>query len=225
MILGALIRTAVAITFLRATVVASATGFLPYAQAELERGESATCLSPRASVRVGELLGDEMETYGTVGPGAVPLIPLADRDAWARCVVVLVTGTGPLHLSDDEVAALLTHLDGGGSIVLSPACGDPDWLIGARRVCEMLTGDSGGPVPPDHAVRQGPYPMPVLAMRSGRPAELYEYRYEGRSAVYLAPGGMNDTDGAGGGCCCCGGDELRDADLLLANIVVQALTG
>jgi len=47
---------------------------------------------------------------------------------------------------------------------------------------------------------------------------------DGALRIVFAPLGLNDTSNAGGGCCCCGGNEVRNAKLINANILVYALT-
>jgi hypothetical protein len=46
----------------------------------------------------------------------------------------------------------------------------------------------------------------------------------GRLVLVFSPSGLNDTDQAEEGCCCCGGEELIDAHMINANILVYVLT-
>jgi|GEM_PF-3423454 len=183
-----------------------------------ELGRAAECLSARFLRTLAR------ETGWTVRE-SLDRVGVFDAVLDAHAVAIL-SQSGGFELSEHEALRLRDWIESGGLLVLSGPCGSGDWLVSAERALERLYPERVAETVPDsHPLFSALFDLGGLVRTDGRPAELRAIERDGRIAVLLAPDGVNDTDGAGGGCCCCGGNELRDAHLLLANLLVYALLG
>lgn len=149
--------------------------------------------------------------------------------------LVVMTGEGSFDLTESEIENLRTFIAGGGTLLSSSGCSNPDWTRSFREAMgKVVKGLAGAPagddilkaVPPEHKIFHTIYDIQgVRPKRSdGDDAvKLTGMDVGGRLAVIFSPLGLNDTADVGGKCCCCGGNEIREAKLINANIVAYAL--
>ncbi len=140
--------------------------------------------------------------------------------------LLVMAGQGGFALSASETANLRAYLDRGGLLIASAGCSDPEWAQAFRRVAQQLYPESAMErLTLDHPVFHTLYDIDRLPTRKASAQEaLLGLRVGDRLAVVFSPLGLNDTDRAGPGCRCCCGNELRNARLINANILVYALT-
>jgi hypothetical protein len=139
---------------------------------------------------------------------------------------LVMTGEGRFELPDIEARSLRAFLDRGGFILASAGCSDDKWAASFRLALQQVYKDRKlQPLSLDHPVFHTLYDITQLRGKK-RPVTdvIYGLEIDGRLVMVFSPMGLNDTANAGGGCCCCGGNELRDADLINANILAYALT-
>jgi hypothetical protein len=138
----------------------------------------------------------------------------------------ILTGEGNFSLSDAEASNLRTYLGRGGFLLASAGCSDDRWASSFRAAMAAVYPDLRlRALDMTHPVFHTLYDIDELAGKKKTVREsLYGLELNGRLAVVFSPHGLNDTANAGEGCCCCGGNELRDAHLINANILVYALT-
>ncbi|MFA9478005.1 DUF4159 domain-containing protein [Phycisphaerales bacterium AB-hyl4] len=141
---------------------------------------------------------------------------------------VVFAGEGAFTLSDAERANLGSYIEQGGFVLASAACSNADWSASFQRVMVELFGDAPmQPIASEHAIYRTLYEIDRVEMRRAMPATVAPMlgrSINGTLRVAFSPVGLNDTDNAGGGCCCCGGNEIRNARLINANLLIYALT-
>ncbi len=153
------------------------------------------------------------------------IVALTD-DTIKQYPFAILTGSGELKLTDKEKAAIKDYLTRGGFLLASASCSDGPWAAAfTKLMAELFPEDKLTPLGMDHAVFDQLYKIEALAGRQRTDkAELFGLTLNKRLAVIFSPLGINDTAHAGGTCCCCGGNELRDATLINANVLIYALT-
>jgi hypothetical protein len=143
-----------------------------------------------------------------------------------RYPLAVMTGDKTLRLSADEKQAFKAYLSRGGFVLASASCSETAWADGFRALlAELFPNQKLTALPMTHPIFHRLYDIDRLVARkgSGQPV-IYGLEIEGHLALVFSPLGLNDTANAGPGCCCCGGNELRNAALVNANIVIYTLT-
>jgi len=152
-------------------------------------------------------------------------VELASEDLFNYPFVVM-TGEKAFKLSDAEKKNLKAYIDRGGFVLASASCSSAEWADSFRPMLAALYPDRKlAALPLDHPVFHRLYDIDRIVTRkeAGQPV-IYGLEWGGRLRVVFSPFGLNDTANAGGGCCCCGGNEIRNAQLICADVLVYALT-
>ncbi|MFM2092806.1 MAG: hypothetical protein RLZZ127_3295, partial [Planctomycetota bacterium] len=159
-------------------------------------------------------------------------IPVASRyttvhsgkaDELARVGFAIMTGEGAYTLAAGERDALRDWMDRGGFLLASASCSSPEWSASFRREIERIFG-AGCLVELDatHPVFSTLHDLSSLPTKHEGNARFYGVIRDGRLACLFSPEGLNDTANVAG-CCCCGGNEVKDAQAVVANAFVYAL--
>jgi hypothetical protein len=152
-------------------------------------------------------------------------VQLAGGDIY-RYPLAVMTGDKPLRLSAEEKQAFKSYLTRGGFVLASASCSETAWAGGFRTLlAELFPKQELTALPMSHPIFHRLYDIDRLVARkgTGQPV-IYGLEIEGRLALVFSPLGLNDTANAGPGCCCCGGNEIRNAALVNANIMIYTLT-
>jgi len=181
-------------------------------------GKTGACFAP------GFLETVDRETDATVQRDFTP-VETADS-ALFKHPFAIMTGDGEFSLSDEEIENLRDYLNRGGLLLASAGCSDQQWAVSFEQAMRKLFPDGKlEPIAADHPVFSMLFEIDaVVPIRGEGAGTLQGYSISDRLAVIYSPLGLNDTGNAGGGCCCCGGNEVRNAKLINANILVYALT-
>ena len=119
---------------------------------------------------------------------------IALRDATAtdllQSPVLVISGSAPLQLTEQEVEALRQYIDGGGFIVLEAlsgsGCGPSDPFVeSAQRLSQQLVGQPLERLPPDHPVWFAQRPVDIDRLPND--AWLYGAQACCRTPIVLAP--------------------------------------
>jgi hypothetical protein len=126
-------------------------------------------------------------------------------------------------LTKKERENLRKYLLGGGFILSSPGCSDPNWDIALRRELKLVF--------PEHSLSRLPMSHPVfstvnqitrLTDKHGAPAFVEGMEVNGRLVMVYSKDGLNDVSNAQG-CCCCGGNMIEESVLVNVNVFTYAL--
>jgi hypothetical protein len=202
-----------------------------------------TALLPAADgqarlVRVGNLVyagdktsvcfSDRFLTTVTVEAGInaekrMHTVHLARADELMATAFVVMNGQDSFTLPSDERALLKRYLTNGGFLLASAGCSSEKWSASFRSELEALFGaDCLKPLPADHPVFTTLFPQVDLSLSHGGKATFSGLILDGRLVCLFSKEGLNDTQHTQG-CCCCGGNEVRQAEEMVANTLVYAL--
>jgi len=136
------------------------------------------------------------------------------------------TGDRSFELDDAEKKQLRAYLTRGGFLLASASCSNHEWAENFRALmAELFPKSALKPLTTKHAVFHQLYDIDSIAAKHRAfDTNIYGLTLGDRLAVVFSPLGLNDTANAGDGCCCCGGNEIRDAELINANVLIYALT-
>ncbi|MCC5830817.1 MAG: DUF4159 domain-containing protein [Phycisphaeraceae bacterium] len=138
----------------------------------------------------------------------------------------IMTGSGSFSLNEQQERSFRRHLETGGFILASAACSDQQWARSFEQMLRKVFPEGElQPINPGHELLNILHRVDRIELRrtTETPA-IYGMTIKGRLALVYTPMGLNDSSNAGDGCCCCGGNEIRNADLINANILAWALT-
>ncbi|MDX2115124.1 MAG: DUF4159 domain-containing protein [Planctomycetota bacterium] len=140
----------------------------------------------------------------------------------------VLSGEGAFELSDHEVAALRSYVEGGGFLLASAGCSDDAWAASMERALERaFPRERLVELTLEHPLFHTLFDITELASRRRQPVRILGLETEGRLAVIYSPQGLNDTRDtrtpAPGECCCCGGDEITAAKYINASALAYAL--
>lgn len=150
-------------------------------------------------------------------------------DAFFDHPFVVMSGESAFTLSEQEKRNLKTYVERGGFILASAGCSSAPWSQSFREVAAELFGeDSMQPLAMDHPLFHTLFEIEKIELTKSKrvddPHPIYGIELDGALRVVFSPLGLNDTAEAGEGCCCCGGNEVRNAKLINANVLLYALT-
>ncbi len=146
-------------------------------------------------------------------------------DDLAAYPFLVMTGNGPFELDEAQLERLRHHLRSGGFILASAACSDHAWASSFRAaIADAFADASLQPLAMSHPIFDTLHPIDRIDLRreTTQPA-IYGLEVDDRLALVFSPVGLNDSSNAGGGCCCCGGNEIRNANLINANLLTWVL--
>ena len=139
---------------------------------------------------------------------------------------VIMTGSGRFTLNEKQEESFRRHLETGGFILASAACSDHGWAVSFEAMLKRVFPEGElQPIAPGHELLNILHRVDRIELRrTTQTPAIYGMTIKGRLALVYSPMGLNDSSNAGPGCCCCGGNEIRNADLINANILAWALT-
>ena len=140
--------------------------------------------------------------------------------------MVIFSGQAKFTLGERERDNLLAYMQGGGFIIASAGCSNPEWQDSfTSLVKEMLPDAKLEDLPMEHEIFSTVYEIRSLKnKRRFNNQPLQGLFANGRLVMVYGPEGLNDTKNAGGDCCCCGGNEWLNARLINVNLLAYALT-
>ncbi len=144
-------------------------------------------------------------------------------DELARVGFAIMTGEGSFTMTAGEREALRDWMDRGGFLLASASCSSPEWAASFRAEAERIYGArSLVELDAAHPVFSTLHDLTSLPTKKSGDARFYGIIRDGRLACLFSPEGLNDTANVAG-CCCCGGNEVKDAQAMVANAFVYAL--
>ncbi len=188
------------------------------AQLVYDGGKTSQCFANRF------LVDFTRETEIKVRPELVK-VPLASHELFDHPMVVF-TGEEKFALNEEERDNLRAYMQGGGFVIASAGCSNPNWQDSFTSLMGDLLPDAEfKPLPMDHPLFTTVYEIRSLKNKRRWAAKPLEGVYvDDRLVLVYGPEGLNDTRNAGGDCCCCGGNELLNARLINVNLLAYALT-
>lgn len=138
----------------------------------------------------------------------------------------IMTGSGRFTLNEKQEESFRRHLETGGFILASAACSDHGWAVSFEAMLKRVFPEGElQPIAPGHELLNILHRVDRIELRrTTQTPAIYGMTIKGRLALVYSPMGLNDSSNAGPGCCCCGGNEIRNANLINANILAWALT-
>jgi hypothetical protein len=151
-------------------------------------------------------------------------VRLGRWDELAAVSFAVMNGQEAFTFTPEERTNLKRWLTGGGFLLASAGCSAEQWSASLRREVETALGaNSLQPVPFTHPVFHSLFPITSAPLSHGGSGRFEGVSVDGRLAVLFSPEGLNDTAHTQG-CCCCGGNEVKQAEEVVANTLVYALT-
>lgn len=136
---------------------------------------------------------------------------------------VIMTGQEAFELPEQEQEHLRSYLDNGGFLVASAGCSSEEFTASFRSSMEAVFGpDCLQPLTTSNPLFRTLFPIDSLPLKSGGQAQLEGIVRDGRLVCLFSKEGLNDTAHTQG-CCCCGGNEIKNAEEVVANALVYAL--
>jgi hypothetical protein len=126
-------------------------------------------------------------------------------------------------LTKKERENLRKYLLGGGFILSSPGCSDPNWDTALRRELKLVFPEYQlARLPMSHPVFSTVNQITRLTDKHGAPAFVEGMEVNGRLVMVYSKDGLNDVSNAQG-CCCCGGNMIAESVLVNVNVFTYAL--
>lgn len=126
-------------------------------------------------------------------------------------------------LTKKERENLRKYLLGGGFILSSPGCSDPNWDTALRRELKLVFPEYQlARLPMSHPVFSTVNQINRLTDKHGAPAFVEGMEVNGRLVMVYSKDGLNDVSNAHG-CCCCGGNMIAESVLVNVNVFTYAL--
>jgi hypothetical protein len=126
-------------------------------------------------------------------------------------------------LTKKERENLRKYLLGGGFILSSPGCSDPNWDTALRREMKLVFPEYNLlRLPMSHPVFSTVNQITRLTDKHGAPAFVEGMEVNGRLVMVYSKDGLNDVSNARG-CCCCGGNMIEESVLVNVNVFTYAL--
>ncbi len=141
--------------------------------------------------------------------------------------LLLWAGEGRFTLSEKERQRLRDYVDQGGFILASASCADAAWGDSFRTELKLIWPAAAlTEITAAHSsLQQGVTPLDKIEPRLPTKLPLVQAMQQGdRLVLVFSPVGLHDTDNAGPGCCCCGGNEIRNARIINANLLLYVLS-
>jgi hypothetical protein len=151
------------------------------------------------------------------------IVHLASRAELDAVPFVIMNGQEAFTLTGDERVNLKRWLDGGGFLLASAGCSSQPWQASFRsEMRELFGAEALREVPRDHALFRTLFTITDFSLSHGGSARFEGVERDGRLTVLFSPEGLNDTAHTQG-CCCCGGNEVRQAEEIVADALAYAL--
>jgi hypothetical protein len=149
---------------------------------------------------------------------------LGERGELERVDFTVMNGNEAFELTAAERDNLKRWLERGGFLLASAGCSAQSWSASFRAEMRKVFGaEALQPVGSDHPLFRTLFPVVNFGLSHGGAARFEGLVIDGRLAVLFSPEGLNDTAHTQG-CCCCGGNEVKQAEEIVANALVYALT-
>lgn len=135
----------------------------------------------------------------------------------------VMNGQVDFVLPAGERELLKRWLDGGGFLLASAGCSSEQWSTAFTRELQAIYGpDCFTPVGLDHPLFHTLFDLTTLELKHGGTPTFSGIVRDGRLVCLFSKEGLNDTEHTQG-CCCCGGNEVRQAEEVVADALVYAL--
>ncbi len=156
-------------------------------------------------------------------PDKYTVVKLAERESMTRIAAALMTGEGSFTLLAPERVVLKDWLERGGFLIASSSCSSKEWSTSFRAEIEKVFGKSAlVAVAADHPLFTTVYQLKDAPLKHDGSARFEGIVIDGRLVCLFSPEGLNDTAQVPG-CCCCGGNEVKNAQQIVANALAYAL--
>jgi len=150
-------------------------------------------------------------------------VRLDQADELMATPFVIMNGQNDFVLPTTERELLKRYLDGGGFLLASAGCSSEQWSAAFRRELQAVLGpDCFTPVGLDHPLFHTLFDLSTLELKHGGVPTFEGIVRDGRLVCLFSKEGLNDTEHTQG-CCCCGGNEVRQAEEVMADALVYAL--
>lgn len=150
-------------------------------------------------------------------------VHLSQADELMATPFVIMNGQNAFTLQEAERANLKKYLEGGGFLLASAGCSSEQWSAAFRRELQAVLGaDCFTPVGLDHPLFHTLFDLGTLELKHGGTPTFEGIVRDGRLVCLFSKEGLNDTEHTQG-CCCCGGNEVRQAEEVVADALVYAL--
>ncbi len=150
-------------------------------------------------------------------------VRLDQADELMAMPFVIMNGQNDFTLPSVERELLKRYFDGGGFLLASAGCSSEQWSAAFRRELQAVLGaDCFTPVGLDHPLFHTLFDLGTLELKHGGTPTFEGIVRDGRLVCLFSKEGLNDTEHTQG-CCCCGGNEVRQAEEVVADALVYAL--
>lgn len=136
---------------------------------------------------------------------------------------VIMNGQKSFTLLAKERTLLKKYLHNGGFLLASAGCSSEKWSGSLRTELQGIFGaDCLKPIPANHAIFKTLFSITKTPLKNGGNARFEGVTIDGRLVCLFSAEGLNDTAHTRG-CCCCGGNEVKNAEKIVSNILMYAL--
>ena len=149
---------------------------------------------------------------------------LGERNELEHVNFTIMNGNEAFELTTGERENLKRWLTRGGFLLASAGCSAESWSASFRaEMIKMFGAGALKVVGREHRLFRTLFPITNFSLSHGGTARFEGIYIDGRLVVLFSPEGLNDTAHTQG-CCCCGGNEVKQAEEIVANTLVYALT-
>lgn len=158
----------------------------------------------------------------TVKPG-FRAVKSEDPNDLGTVAFAVMTGEGSFTLTEAERINLRRWLDDGGFLLASAGCSSKEWSASFRAEMSRMFGPTAlVNLAAEHPLFRTLNDLRAIPLKHDGTARFEGVIRDGRLACLFSPEGLNDTKHVNG-CCCCGGNEVLNAEEVVANALVYAL--
>lgn len=158
----------------------------------------------------------------SVKPGFVA-VKSEDPAQLSQVAFAVMTGEGSFTLTEVERTNLHRWLEDGGFLLASAGCSSKEWTASFRaEMTKMFGPEALVSLAADHPLFRTLNDLSKVMLKHDGSARFEGVIRDGRLACLFSPEGLNDTQHVNG-CCCCGGNEVVNAQEVVANALVYAL--
>lgn len=141
----------------------------------------------------------------------------------AGVAFAVMTGEGAFTLTEAERTNLRQWMEDGGFLLASASCSSKEWSASFRAEARRMFGATAlTSLEASHPLFRTLNDLRSIPLKHDGAARFEGIIRDGRLVCLFSPEGLNDTKHVKG-CCCCGGNEVVNAEEVVANALVYAL--